>query len=110
MMSGWQPVCAVDRVPRDRGIAALVDGVQLALFHVPEDGCLFVIDNIDPFSGVGCLSRGIVGDTAGEAMVVSPLHKQRFSLRTGACLDDPTVCVAVYEARVREDMVEVLLP
>jgi nitrite reductase (NADH) small subunit len=109
-MSRWRPVCALERVPRDRGIAALVGNVQLALFHVPDDGRVFVIDNIDPFSRVGCLSRGIVGDTAGEVMVVSPLHKQRFSLRTGECLDDPTVRVAVYESRVRDDVVEVLLP
>jgi NAD(P)H-dependent nitrite reductase small subunit len=91
-------------------VAALVDGVQLALFLLPADGRLYVIDNIDPFSQVGCLSRGIVGDVAGEAMVASPLHKQRFSLRTGECIDDPSVRVKVYDARVHDDMVEVLLP
>jgi nitrite reductase (NADH) small subunit len=77
---------------------------------VPEDGRVFALANIDPYTGVGCLSRGIVGDIAGELMVASPLHKQRFSLRTGACLDDPDLSVQVYGARVRDGLVEVQLP
>jgi nitrite reductase (NADH) small subunit len=71
---------------------------------------IFALDNVDPFSGVGCLSRGIVGDVAGEPMVVSPLLKQRFSLRTGRCLDDPSTSVTVYGVRVAGGVVEVLLP
>jgi nitrite reductase (NADH) small subunit len=108
--SPWAPVCGVGVLPDGRGVAALVDGTQLAIFRLSDDPGVFVIDNVDPFTGVGCLSRGIVGDASGELMVVSPLHKQRFSLHTGRCLDDPDVQVAVYNARVRDDVVEVYIP
>ena len=106
----WQAVCGVGALAVDGGVAALVGGRQLALFRLADGPEVFVLDNIDPFTGVGCLSRGIIGDLAGEPMVASPLHKHRFSLSTGRCLDDPDVAVAVYDARVRDDVVEVRLP
>jgi nitrite reductase (NADH) small subunit len=107
---GWQTVCGVGALAVDGGVAALVGSRQLALFRVADGVDVFVLDNVDPFTGVGCLSRGIVGDVAGELMVASPLLKHRFSLTTGRCLDDPDVGVAVYDARVRDDVVEVRLP
>ena len=105
----WTPVCPVTQVPVDRGVAALVAGRQVALFRLDGDADVYAIDNVDPFSGIGCLSRGIVGDVAGEPMVVSPLHKQRFSLHTGSCLDDPSTAVARYDVRLVEGIVEVQL-
>jgi NAD(P)H-dependent nitrite reductase small subunit len=107
--NGWHAVCDIAALAPDRGVAALVDGQQLALFRIGEDPDVFVLDNVDPFTGVGCLSRGIVGDVGGELMVASPLYKQRFSLRTGRCLDDPEVGVTAYEARIRAGVVEVQL-
>jgi nitrite reductase (NADH) small subunit len=105
----WSPVCRVEQVPVDRGVAALLGGRQIALFRLDGDESVYAIDNVDPFSGIGCLSRGLVGDAGGEPMVVSPLHKQRFSLRTGSCLDDPSTLVARHEVRVVAEMVEVRL-
>jgi nitrite reductase (NADH) small subunit len=105
----WRPVCPVERLAPDRGVAALVDGAQLALFRLDGSAAIHALGNIDPYSGVGCLSRGIVGDVGGEPMVVSPLHKQRFSLRTGRCIDDPSVGVEVYEVRVTGDLLEVFV-
>ncbi len=54
------------------------------------------------------LSRGIVGSRGEVPTVASPLHKQVFDLRTGACLDDETVAVPVYAVRVRDGLVEVM--
>ena len=56
------------------------------------------------------LSRGIVGDRAGVAKVASPVYKQSFDLRTGACLDDPEVAVPAYPARVEDGWVAVYVP
>ena len=39
--------------------------------------------------------------------ISSPIYKQSFDLRTGQCLDDPAVAVAVYRVRLRGDDVEV---
>ena len=52
---------------------------------------MYALSNIDPFSGAAVLSRGIVGDLGGVPVVASPMHKQHFDLRTGACVDDPAV-------------------
>lgn len=82
----WTRVCRVDDLLVERGAAALIDGRQIALFRT-FDGRIYATDQIDPFSGAAILSRGIVGDRAGVPTVASPMYKQVFDLRTGACLD-----------------------
>jgi nitrite reductase (NADH) small subunit len=54
------------------------------------------------------LSRGIVGDKNGVPKIASPIFKQSFDLRSGQCLDDPSVRLRVYGVRVRDGRVEVL--
>ncbi len=104
---GWTPVCGHDRLELDRGVAALVDGVQVALFRT-LDG-LFAIDNRDPVSGAYVLSRGLVGSRDGVPTLASPLHKQVYDLRTGACLDRPGAAVTRHGVRCRDGVVEVRL-
>ncbi len=65
------------------------------------------IGNIDPFTGASVLSRGIVGTRGDAPTVASPLHKQVYDLRTGACLDAPEVRVPTYPVRLRNGLVEV---
>jgi nitrite reductase (NADH) small subunit len=103
----WVAVCAPERILPDTGVAALVAGRQVAIFRL-SDGRLFAMDNHDPCSGVSVLSRGIVGDVDGRPVVASPLHKQRFDLTTGECLDDE-VTVAVHDVRVRDGLLEVMV-
>lgn len=103
----WTTVCPLDRLDTDRGVAALVDGVQVALFRT-ADG-LFAVDNRDPVTGAYVLSRGIVGSRNGVPTLASPLHKQVYDLRTGHCLDLPEACVGRHEVRCRDGMVEVRL-
>ena len=100
------PVCAVEAVPLEGGVAALVDGSAVAVFRT-FDGSLFAISNVDPFSGASVLSRGIVGSRGDAPVVSSPMYKQAFDLRTGACLDDTTVRVASYDVVVVDGVVHV---
>jgi len=102
----WQPVCHLGDLLPERGVCALVDDVQVAVFRT-FDGELHAVGNIDPFSGAGVLSRGIVGTRAGVPTVSSPLFKQTFDLTTGKCFDDPQVAVPVYGVRLRDGLVEV---
>ncbi len=53
------------------------------------------------------LSRGIVGDLNGELVVALPVYKQHFSLLTGRCIEDASVRIPVYAARVEEGWVVV---
>ncbi|WP_099020988.1 nitrite reductase small subunit NirD [Mycolicibacterium palauense] len=98
----WTVACGYDRLLPGRGVGVLLDnGEQAALFRL-DDGTLRAVGNIDPFSGAAVLSRGIVGDRGGRAVVQSPIKKQAFNLDDGVCLDDPTVSVPVYATRITD--------
>ena len=101
----WVDVCAVDALVPGRGVAALVDGRQVAVFHLPG-GEFVAVDNLDPCSGAAVLSRGIVGSAGDVVNVASPVHKQRFDLRTGKCLDADVV-VGTWPVRIIDGRVEV---
>jgi nitrite reductase (NADH) small subunit len=89
-MSPWTPVCRLDDLATERGVAALVDGEQVALFRLVDDRVLAVQQH-DPFSDAFVLSRGIVGtrtvDGETRTTVASPMYKQVFDLATGRCLE-----------------------
>jgi nitrite reductase (NADH) small subunit len=102
----WAAACRLADLLPERGVAALFGDVQVALFRLHDD-TVHAIGNRDPISGACVLSRGIVGTRADAPVVVSPMHKQAYDLRTGACLDASGVTVPVYAARVRDGVVEV---
>lgn len=102
----WTVICPFDRLDPERGVAALVDGEQVAIFRT-YDGSLYAIGNRDPIAGANVMSRGIVGTRGDAPTVASPLHKQVYDLRTGECLDEPGVSVPVYRVRLRDDMIEI---
>ncbi len=98
-------VCELDQILENAGVCARVGGEQVAIFRV--DDWVYAIGNKDPFSGANVLSRGIVGDVKGELVVASPIYKQHFSLTSGRCLEDATVRIPVYAARVEQGIVHV---
>jgi nitrite reductase (NADH) small subunit len=105
-MSTFRPICPWDRLPVDRGVAALVDGAQIAIFRSADDS-VHALSNHDPFSNAMVISRGIVGSRGDRPTVASPIYKHVFDLVTGQCLDDPAVRLATYPVRVRGGVVEV---
>lgn len=104
---GWHAVCEIEQLTPNRGVAALFGEQQVAIFKVGGIEEVLAIDNVCPFSGAAVMSRGIVGSVGETVTVASPVYKQRFDLRTGACLDDPNVRLAIYAARVVDGRVEV---
>jgi nitrite reductase (NADH) small subunit len=105
-LDAWVPVCPLDRIVPDTGVTALVAGLQVAVFRL-ADGRTFAIDNHDPCSDTNVLARGLVGDDDGRPYVASPVHKQRFDLRSGTCLDEEGVRVDVHRTRVVGGRLEV---
>lgn len=104
-------VCGLDALVPERGAAALVDGVQVALFRLADDTVL-AVQNRDPFSGANVVARGIVGSVGDTPTVTSPMHKQVWDLRTGECLDtggktpkDATSDLAIWPVEVRSSRV-----
>ena len=89
--SGWVRVCSLSDLEVERGSAALLGGVQIALFLLHgadgKPGRVHAVSNFDPYSRAHVISRGIVGTRQDAPTVASPMYKQVFDLRTGACLD-----------------------
>ncbi|MEU1864588.1 nitrite reductase (NAD(P)H) small subunit [Streptomyces gardneri] len=81
------------RAPRPTG-APRTRSTEAALFR-DGDGEVYAVGNRDPFSGADVIADGIMGSRDGVPVVASPMHKQEFDLRTGACLDDPEVSLPV---------------
>jgi nitrite reductase (NADH) small subunit len=103
MTNHWIKICNADDILPNCGVAALVGGLQVAIFRLNSD--FYAISDYDPFSGAYVLARGIIGDRAGVIKVSSPIYKQSFSLLTGECLDDPSVKLPTYPVRVMDDEV-----
>ena len=104
------PVCRLDDIEVEGGVAALVDGEAVAIFRT-HDGNVYAMSNYDPFSRPRCwpaASSGTRGATS--PFVASPMHKQAFDLRTGQCLDDAAVRVPTYDVRVDDGIVLVGVP
>ena len=102
----WSPVCRSADLEVGRGATALVSGHAVALFRMGEDE-LYALGGTDPLARSGMLARGIVGRRDGVPFVGSPTHRRAFDLRTGRCLDDPTVHVATYRVKVVDGVVHV---
>ncbi|VFR17853.1 Nitrite reductase [NAD(P)H] small subunit [plant metagenome] len=103
----WRAVCRRADLVAESGVVALVDGEQVAIFHVPgDDAEVYAVSNHDPFSGVNVIGRGIVGRLGGELVVASPLYKQHFRLRDGVCLENAGQRLRTWQARLHGDVVE----
>ncbi|WP_323118982.1 nitrite reductase small subunit NirD [Burkholderia alba] len=104
--SHWTPVCPLADIVPNTGVCALVNGEQVAVFHV-DDGrdSVFAIDNVDPSSRAAVLSRGLIGSFGERIVVASPLYKHHFDLATGECLEEPDKSVHAYPSRVEDGLV-----
>lgn len=99
------PVCRIEQLVPERGVAALVGEAQVALFLIV--GRVFAIDHRDPRTGANVLARGIVGTAGDRVYVASPLHKERYDLHTGECLDDDAFRVRTWGVDLRDGIVHV---
>ncbi|MGY4643174.1 nitrite reductase small subunit NirD [Cellulomonas sp. URHB0016] len=117
----WQAVCRIDHLVPERGAAALLGDLQVAVFRLADDRVL-AVDQHDPFSNAYVISRGIVGTRTVDGVevptVASPMYKQVFDLLTGRCLDPAGKApvaglpadLTAWPVRVRDGVVEVEVP
>lgn len=107
-------ICALGDLSVERGAAALLEGVQLAVFRLVDDS-VRACQQLDPYSGANVLSRGLVGShelpgEPGEPVptIASPMYKQAWNLDTGEVLDSgggQKLPIAVHAAEVRNGRV-----
>ena len=104
----WVAVCAIDDLVPGLGTTALVGGQQIAVFRILNND-IYALNNLDPISQAYVLSRGVLGDENGELFVASPLYKNRFSLKTGECLDVQGQGVQTYQTQVSNGMLQIAI-
>ena len=103
----WVDVCPVSAILPFTGVAALVEGEQVAIFRLADETECYAISNHDPFSKADVMSRGLVGDKNGVIKVASPIYKNTFNLITGQCLEDEHVCLRTWAVRVVDGIVQI---
>ncbi|MFV0429145.1 MAG: non-heme iron oxygenase ferredoxin subunit [Arachnia sp.] len=97
----FQPAADLDEVTADRPLAAVVDGIRVAI--VLDRGQYYAIDD-ECSHGAVALSEGDVSEGAIECY----LHGSVFDLKTGRPRSLPaTEAVAVYPCRVAASTIEV---
>src|SRR4051812_24574537 len=97
--ASWAPVCNLDQIVPNTGVAALFGDQQVAVFRLGDDA-VYAINNFDPNSGAAVISRGLIGSLGERIVVASPIYKQHFDLTTGECLEEPEHSVHSYPAKV----------
>lgn len=107
-------ICELNRLPVDRGVPALLaDRTQVAVFRLADDA-VYAVGQRDPYGDANVMSRGLVGSTTLDGVqvptVASPLHKQRFDLRTGLALADPQVGLGSYPVQILDGVVHLETP
>lgn len=100
-------ICSLRDIIPQTGVAALVDGNQVAVFRVGE--CLYATSAYDPFAATNTLARGLVGGTLDDPYVCAPTYKQRFDLKTGLCLTDEHYRIPTYKVVCDNGVVHVSL-
>lgn len=94
----WSDVGALEDIPPQAGIGARLGGQRIALFRFADR--IYALDDNEPGTHASVMSRGILGDAAGEPIVISPLYKQRFRLRDGIALDQPEMQLRCWPVRL----------
>lgn len=103
-MSNWKKAIKTEQLqPGQRGCVKFGE-TQVALFHL-ELGQWYAVQNRCPHKGQDVISRGISGDKKGDPMVACALHKNQFSLKTGACLSGDLETLVTYPVKLEGDVV-----
>ncbi len=102
----WKTICKKEDLTPNTGLCALLNGEQVAVFYSGKEESLYAVSNYDPFGKANVLSRGLMGSVGEELFVASPLYKQKFSLKTGQCLDDDSVQLKTYAVRLENGEIQ----
>lgn len=109
-VKAWVKAVRTDDIPEDGGVCVKHEGEQIAVYNFTRRGEFFATQNECPHKHQMILSRGMIGDKAGEPKVACPFHKKQFSLVTGENLNGEDYCIKTYPVKVEDGYVYVGLP
>jgi len=106
----WMKVANLEEMPLDGGVNFKHGEAQIAVFRFSSRNELYATQNMCPHKQDMVLSRGILGDQAGEPKVACPLHKKTFALKTGECLTGDELSIRTFPVKEVNGEVFVELP
>jgi nitrite reductase (NADH) small subunit len=96
-------VCPASELPREGEVAEFtVNGRALCVARV--EGAITVLESVCPHEG-GPLGEG----TIEGGRVVCPWHGYAYDVTSGACLDDPNLRAQVFDAKIEDGELRVIL-
>ncbi len=99
-MAEMVKVANTDELEPGQGMVAEVGGKEIAVFNV--EGTFYALDNTCVHRG-GPLGEGeLIGD-----VVTCPWHSWEYNVTTGACVTNPSACVARFPVAVEGNTVKV---
>jgi nitrite reductase (NADH) small subunit len=101
----WFRAARVEDFPANGGACVRYKDMQIAVFHFARRNEWYACQNQCPHKMQMILSRGLIGDTAGEPKVACPYHKKTFSLKTGENLNGECYQIDVYPVKVQQGYV-----
>jgi len=104
-VSHWFRAARVEAFPENGGACVKYKDKQIAVFNFTKRGEWYACQNLCPHKMQMILSRGMIGDMAGEPKVACPYHKKSFSLQTGENLNGECYQISVYPVKVEEGFV-----
>ena len=104
--TSWVTVCSAASVPDDSGVAVLIEGAQIAVFHIAARDAWYAVQNRCPHWNEMVLWRGLTGEQDGEAKFACPMHKKGFALGSGTCLTDDDLGLKTFPVRVVDGEVQ----
>jgi len=99
----WIKVCTTDSIPENEGGCVKIKDKQIAIFNFTQTSEWFATDNQCPHKMQMILSRGMLGDQAGEPKVACPYHKKTFSLHTGECMSGEEYKIQTYPVKIEHN-------
>ncbi len=73
--SGWHRVCPLDELELAWGEAALIDGVQVALFRIDPEK-VYAVAQQDPATLANVMARGLTGSRGSRPTLPSPFPQE----------------------------------
>ncbi|WP_072992667.1 nitrite reductase small subunit NirD [Pseudozobellia thermophila] len=103
----WFKAAPVSKFPKNGGACIKYKDQQIAVFNFAKENIWYACQNLCPHKMEMVLSRGMIGDENLEPKVACPLHKNTFSLKTGAHLNGNLNAIATYPVRIIEGFVHI---
>ena len=102
-MAKWYKITEVENIPSMGSRKIQIGETEIAIFKT-RDGSIFAINNVCPHKQ-GKLSEGLVHNH----IVTCPLHNWDIDLESGEALGNDSGCTNVYESKVENSILYVLV-